>query len=82
LFGLGQIRQYQWVQSEPGRIVLRLVAEERLEEPVLATIRTAILRDLDAQMHLQVDYLDAIPRTDSGKHRFVIGLADRDARRA
>jgi hypothetical protein len=27
-------------------------------------------------MRLQVNYLDHIPRTGSGKHRFVIGLAN------
>jgi len=29
---------------------------------------------VDAAMGLDVNYLDAIPRTVSGKHRFVIGL--------
>jgi hypothetical protein len=33
-----------------------------------------IHRDVDTGMVLDVFYLDEIPRTVSGKHRFVIGM--------
>ena len=75
LYGQTQIRQYQWVQREPGWIALKLVASQPLSAETLASLETAIHRDVDAQMVLEVNYLDPIPRTVSGKHRFVMGLA-------
>ena len=72
LDGQTQIRHYQWVQHDLDRITLNLVAAQPLDtETLAARLRT---RDVDAQMVLEVNYLDAIPRTVSGKHRFVIGL--------
>lgn len=76
LYGLRQIRQYQWVQTEADRIVLNLVAAERLSAENLAAIKASIRDEVDGQMRLTVSYLDEIPRTVAGKHRFVIGLAD------
>ncbi|OGU20273.1 MAG: hypothetical protein A2580_07090 [Hydrogenophilales bacterium RIFOXYD1_FULL_62_11] len=75
LAGLKQVRQYQWVQRAPDRITLNLVAAERLDEAALATLQAHLHRDVDARMTLEVNYLDEIPRTRSGKHRFVIGMA-------
>jgi len=82
LYGLGKIQQYQWVQAEPDRMVLNLVADERLSGQTLATIASDIQRDVDAQMRLEVNYLEEIPRNVSGKHRFVIGLDDESSRPA
>ncbi len=74
LYGLTQIRQYQWVQRDPGRISLNLVAAERLDTETLARLTESLRRDVDAELVFEVSYLDAIPRTASGKHRFVIGM--------
>lgn len=76
LYGLQQIQQYQWVQTDLDRIVLNLVASERLSPETLAEIDTDIRRNVDGQMRFEVNYLDEIPRTVSGKHRFVIGMDD------
>jgi phenylacetate-CoA ligase len=76
LYGLRQIDSYQWVQTDIDRIVLNLVAAERLSAENLASIERHIRADVDEQMRLQVIYLDDLPRTGSGKHRFVIGLAN------
>jgi len=75
LYGQTQIRQYQWVQRELDRLTLNLVTADVLNAETLASLRERIRRDVDAQLELQVNYLDAIPRTPSGKHRFVIGMA-------
>ena len=76
LDGQTQIRQYQWVQRDPDRIELNLVASQPLSCETLASLQTAICRDVDAGVMLDVRYLDAIPRTVSGKHRFVIGAGN------
>jgi len=75
LYGQTHIRQYQWVQRDLDRITLNLVASPPLGAYTLASLAASLRRDVDAQMVLEVNYLDAIPRTVSGKHRFVIGLA-------
>jgi len=74
LYGLAQIRHYQWVQSEPDLMVLNLVAAEPLGTETLASLEARLIREVDTHMRLEVNYLDDIARTVSGKHRFVIGL--------
>lgn len=75
LYGQTQIRQYQWVQRDLDRLTLNLVAAGVLNAETVASLASSIYREVDAQMVLEVNYLDAIPRTVSGKHRFVIGMA-------
>jgi phenylacetate-CoA ligase len=73
LYGQTQIRQYQWVQRDLDQLELNLVAPP-LGRETRASLEASIRRDVDARMVLKVHYLDDIPRTVSGKHRFVIGL--------
>ena len=72
LYGLTQIEQYQFVQTEPGRIVLNVVSASALDPGILAVLQQSIRRDVDGQMGLELNYVDEIGRTVSGKHRFVI----------
>ena len=74
LYGQTQIRHYQWVQHDFERLALNLVASRPLGADTLASLASSIREDVDAHMRLEVNYLDAIPRTASGKHRFVISL--------
>ena len=74
LDGQAQIRQFQWVQREFDRMTLNLVAAEKLSTETLARLREKICIKLDAAVELEVNYLEEIPRTVSGKHRFVIGM--------
>jgi phenylacetate-CoA ligase len=74
LYGQTQIRQYQWVQRSLERIELNLVAPRPLDAETVASLQASIRRDVAAQMTLAVNYQEEIPRTVSGKHRFVIGL--------
>ncbi|MHB1084669.1 MAG: phenylacetate--CoA ligase family protein [Thiobacillus sp.] len=81
LYGQTQIRQYQWVQRDLDHITLILVASRPLKAETLASLEANIRRDVDAQMVLEVNLLDDIPCTVSGKHRFVIGM-EQGSRRA
>lgn len=69
LYGLTQIRQYQFVQDAPQRVVLRLVTDVPLAASVAAGMRTSIAAE---GLALQIEYVPDIERTLSGKHRFVI----------
>lgn len=74
LYGLTQIRQYQWVQAAPDRMVLNLVCPDRLDADVEARLAADLAREVDPSMGLEVRYVGEILRTAAGKHRFVIGL--------
>jgi phenylacetate-CoA ligase len=72
LYGAGGIRSYRFVQRAPDRMVLELVADSPLGAAAEEAMREKIRRELDAGMSLAIDYVAAIPRTASGKHRFVV----------
>lgn len=72
LYGLTQIEQYQFVQERPDEIVLDIVAAAPLDAEAGARLQQRIRSDVDAHMQLRLNYVGAIPRTVSGKHRFVI----------
>jgi phenylacetate-CoA ligase len=77
LYGLTLVRQYQFVQTAPDKIVLNLVSSSRLSPETVAAMKNAIRRDVDRDMVFEIIYLEEIPRTVSGKHRFVIGYGGR-----
>ena len=77
VYSLRQIKRYQWVQTDAGRIELNLVAAHRLSPQQLAFIEQRIRLDVDEKMQLTVNYLDRIPSTAAGKHRCVIGMGPR-----
>jgi hypothetical protein len=62
------------VQRDLERLTLNLVTPQPLNAETLASLDSGIRREVDAQMVLEVNYLDDIPRTVSEKHRFVIGM--------
>jgi phenylacetate-CoA ligase len=74
LDGQSGIEQFQFVQTEPGRIVLRLCAPLSVVELVEQTLTSRLQTDFDRDLALRVERVEAIPRSQSGKHRFVIGL--------
>ncbi len=74
LDGQTQVRQFQWVQHDFDRIALNLVASGKLSAATLAGLNANLRRMLESEVVLEVNYLDEIPRTLSGKHRFVIGM--------
>ena len=75
LYGMTQIKQYQWVQHDLDRITLNIIASAPLSSETLVSLRETLRRDIDAALRFEVNVLDEIPRTASGKHRFVIGMA-------
>ncbi len=74
LDGQTQVQQFQWVQRELDRIELNVVAAQTLDASVQAVLTETLCRKLEDRVTLQVNHVVEIPRTASGKHRFVIGL--------
>jgi phenylacetate-CoA ligase len=74
LDGVGGIEQYQFVQQAPGSIVLKLCAGQQVADTVGQALKSRIQADLGSTMSFRVDRVESIPRSRSGKHRFVIGV--------
>lgn len=66
LYGQTQIAHYQFIQHEPGKILLQVVAEESMD------LQQRLQRELGTSLELTVKCVTAIDRTASGKHRYVI----------
>jgi phenylacetate-CoA ligase len=74
LYGMTQIRQYQWQQAAPDRMLLRVVASPALSDEFVIGLQARLRGEVDAGMALEIRHVEEIPRNASGKHRFVIGL--------
>lgn len=74
LYGLTQIRQYQWRQVAPDRMALDLVCSPPLDAALVTRLETGLRAAVGPAMTLEVGYRTEIPRTLSGKHRYIIGL--------
>ncbi len=68
LYGQTQIAHYQFIQHEPGRIILHVVAEPSSE----MDLQHRLQRELGTSLELAVQCVTAIDRSASGKHRYVI----------
>ncbi|MEN8207047.1 MAG: hypothetical protein ABFS24_13700 [Pseudomonadota bacterium] len=76
LDGQRGIEQFQFVQTGPGSIVLRLCAPQAVVEPVEQALRPRLQADLGSDLTFRVERVEATSRSQSGKHRFVIGMQD------
>ncbi|HNA82502.1 MAG TPA: hypothetical protein PLL19_11125 [Thiobacillaceae bacterium] len=74
LYGLTQIRQYQWRQVAVDRMCLDLVCSPPLDGGLVARLEASLRAEVDPAMTLEVNYRTEIPRTSSGKQRYIIGL--------
>lgn len=70
--GLGKIKQYQIVQQSLDSIVLRIVREGPIDEHKLADIERACKINLGEQVQVSLEYVDSLPSTPTGKHRYVV----------
>ena len=75
LDGLSGIRQYQFEQDRADRIKLHIAGAQPLSEDVVRQLQARVGTEVDGRMRLKVIQTDEIPRTISGKHRFVISYA-------
>lgn len=76
LDGLDGIRQYRFAQRAFDRMSLDLVAAAPLSSDAAAALAARIRDDVDPAMALDIRYVEAIPRTRAGKHRFVVREMD------
>lgn len=66
------ISSYQVIQEEYGRLLLKLITDSRFDEGEKARLIEGIKEKCGKDMIVDIEVVDNIPLTESGKHRFVI----------
>jgi len=68
------IRQFQFEQTGPGDMRLKLCARQEVVDRVGQVVKSRLQTDPGSDMNLQMERIALIPRSCAGKHRSVIGL--------
>ena len=71
-FAFDNVRQFQFYQDEKGRVVFNVMKKETYTEEDTKHIKRALRERLGESVEISIRFVDAIPRTQSGKHRFLI----------
>ena len=66
------LKQFQFHQKEPGRVVFRFIPKESCSEAVLADVRNKMQSKLGGDIELIMEPAVEIPLTKRGKHRLLI----------
>jgi phenylacetate-CoA ligase len=73
---LSMVEAIQYEQDRPGMLVLKVVAETRLDARQLERMAAAVARKTQGGCHVKAVQVDAIPRTPRGKARMMIQHLD------
>lgn len=65
------VRQFQFYQDTPGKVVLKILPNEKFSDRDLNRIYESIKFKLGNDTDLEIKVVDSIPRTKSGKLRFL-----------
>jgi phenylacetate-CoA ligase len=66
------ISSFQVVQEELGKLLLRLVTDEKFDDEAGSKLTAAIKEKCGQDMTVEIEKVDEIPLTGTGKHRFVV----------
>lgn len=66
------IRESQIIQPEPGKIILRIVKDQNFSDKDLKVLDCELRKRLGVDMDITYEFTDEIPRTRSGKFKFVV----------
>lgn len=72
LYGMTDIRQYQYIQTELDKITLNIVSTTQLGAESVKSLIESVHRDFEGKLQLEINYVKEIQRSVSGKHRFVV----------
>ena len=74
LDGFSGIKQFQFEQTKPDSIVLRLCALQDVADTIEQSLKSRVKADLGSDASFHIECVKSIPRSRPGKHRFVIGM--------
>jgi phenylacetate-CoA ligase len=69
---LGSIKQYQIVQKSVDQLVFRVIKDGPIREDKFNEIRSAVKAVLGANVEATLEFVDDLPSTPTGKHRYTI----------
>ncbi len=67
-----QVKEAQFVQKAPGKLILRLVRGAEFSDETERVIRDESIHRLGQDLELTFEYRDQLPRTGTSKLRFVV----------
>lgn len=70
--GVVGIRQYQVMQPGYGKLILKLVVDDRFNDDERQKLGRRVKENCGENMELTIEFHEDIPPTESGKHRFII----------
>lgn len=69
---LKKIRRYQYVQDEPGRVELRIVLDEPLNDEELKSIRAYLDRRCEGLLDVEIKFVQELQLTSRGKYNWAV----------
>ena len=69
---LHDLRGYQIIQTEPGKCVLKVVADERLDKERLERMEVMVNRKLAGVIRCTVEQAEELELTPQGKFKIVL----------
>lgn len=75
IFDTKAINEYQLIQKTKDYALLKIVKGEKYSEDIIKNIVKSI-QDKCGDIKIDVEYVDSIPLTKSGKYQFVISEVD------
>ena len=66
------IENIQLYQQEKGKIIVKIVKGQKYTIKDEEEIKTKMLRVVDGQLDISFEYVNEIPKTERGKHKFLI----------
>lgn len=66
------VKQFQFYQDKKGEVTFNIVKKRTYTEKDTEHIKSELFKRLDNNMKLETRFVDHIPRTKSGKYRFLI----------
>lgn len=67
-----KIKNMQLIQNKTGEVVIRIVENEKLQDDDKKEIITKMENASDNSLQISIKFVNEIPRTKSGKYRFLI----------
>jgi len=67
-----RVKQMQLLQEKKGKLVVRIIKEGNFSKNDEEEIFQKMMNSVDNQLDIEFEYVDEIPKTTRGKHRFLI----------
>ncbi len=66
------VKQFQFYQEKKGEVVFRIVKADTYKDEDTENIKNELYEKLGKNVDLKIEFMDEIPRTKRGKHKYLI----------